>query len=101
MIVHAGADPFIPPEDADRDGGVDEDARQRTRRAVERPGSRATCSGSAAVGPDEYRARVAAFLDALRDTSTIESNARPLEQFRRATAAPIRRRVPNHLPKPA
>ncbi|MEA2711435.1 MAG: uncharacterized protein QOF78_4036 [Phycisphaerales bacterium] len=64
MIVHSGDDPFIPPDDA----AAMADALKSRGNASDVLWSVPEAGhvlGLAAVGPDEYRRRVAAFLDAI------------------------------------
>ena len=62
MIVHAGDDPFIPPEDAAAMASAIQ-ARNHAADVLWSVPEAGHVLGLAAVGPDEYRRRVAAFLD--------------------------------------
>jgi pimeloyl-ACP methyl ester carboxylesterase len=64
MIVHAGQDPFIPPEDA---AALAESLKSRgnARDVLWSVPGAGHVLGLVAVGPDEYRARVARFLDTI------------------------------------
>jgi pimeloyl-ACP methyl ester carboxylesterase len=67
MIVHAGNDPFIPPEDAAAMASVIQ-ARNHAGDVLWSVPEAGHVLGLAAVGPDEYRRRVAAFLEVVAAT---------------------------------
>ena len=67
MIIHAGQDPFIPPEDAD-DMAESIKSRGNERDVLWSVPDAGHVLGLAAVGPDEYRARIARFLETIRAT---------------------------------
>ena len=67
MIVHAGDDPFIPPEDAAAMANVIQ-ARNHAGDVLWSVPEAGHVLGLAAVGPDEYRRRVAAFLEVVAAT---------------------------------
>jgi pimeloyl-ACP methyl ester carboxylesterase len=67
MIVHAGDDPFIPPEDAAAMASVIQ-ARSHAGDVLWSVPEAGHVLGLAAVGPDEYRRRVAAFLKVVAAT---------------------------------
>jgi len=73
MIVHAGADPFIPPDDA---AAMAESMKTRgdARDVLWSVPEAGHVLGLAAVGPDEYRMRVAGFLDAVADRQAVTSS---------------------------
>jgi pimeloyl-ACP methyl ester carboxylesterase len=89
MIIHAGQDPFIPPEDA-ADMAESIKARSNERDVLWSVPDAGHVLGLAAVGPDEYRARIARFLETIRataaTTSTTTSTSTAIEPA--ATAAP-------------
>jgi pimeloyl-ACP methyl ester carboxylesterase len=75
MIVHAAADPFIPPEDAAATAAVIQ-ARRHSGDVLWSVPEAGHVLGLAAVGPDEYRRRVATFLEVV--VAAPRSPAEPL-----------------------
>ena len=71
MVVHAGNDPFIPPEDATA-MAASIASRANGRDVLWSVPDAGHVLGLAAVGPEEYRRRVAAFLDAVAVARTAE-----------------------------
>jgi uncharacterized protein len=85
MIVHAGQDPFIPPEDAVA-MGESMKVRGNNRDVLWSVPDAGHVLGLAAVGPDAYRARVAAFLDTVQETATSTPSPSPITTLPAATA---------------
>ena len=71
MIVHAGDDPFIPPQDAAA-MAKSLQARGKGRDVLWSVPEAGHVLGLAAVGPDEYRRRVAEFLDVVAAEQLVE-----------------------------
>jgi pimeloyl-ACP methyl ester carboxylesterase len=71
MIIHAAGDPFIPPEDA---AAMAEMIKTRgdARDVLWSVPEAGHVLGLAAAGPDEYRRRIAAFLDAVAERQLAE-----------------------------
>jgi uncharacterized protein len=85
MIVQAGQDPFIPPEDAVA-MGESMKVRGNNRDVLWSVPDAGHVLGLAAVGPDAYRARVAAFLDTVQETATSTPSPSPITTLPAATA---------------